>query len=253
MTKNVPVTFHNLKGYESHLIMQKIGKFDVKIRVIRNGLEQYVTFAINKNLVFIDSTEFMNSSLNALIKNLSDNDFKYLSQEFTSEQLKLIKHRRVYPYEYMDSFEKFSDRKLADTCELFSSLKDECISEKYYLYAISVWSNLKKKTMSDYHDLYLKIDFLLLPAIFEMFINACLDSYRLDPCHYFSSQGLSWDAMLKMTEIKLQLISDIDRYLFIEKGMRRGISYIPKKLSRANNKYKKSQDHKKLSRCILHI
>ena len=63
--------------------MLKIGKFDVKIRVIRNGLETYMAFTINKNLVFIDSIQFMNSSLNVLIKNLSDNDFKYLSQEFS--------------------------------------------------------------------------------------------------------------------------------------------------------------------------
>ena len=75
-------------------------------------------------------------------------------------------------------------------------------------------------TRGDYHDLYLKIDVLLLADVFEKFISTCLDYYRLDPCHYFSSPGLSWDAMLKMTGTELDLISDIHMHLFIEKGMR---------------------------------
>ena len=83
-------------------------------------------------------------------------------------------------------------------------------------------------------DLYLKTDVLLLADVFEKFINTCLDYYRLDTCHYFSSPGLRWDGMLKMTGIELDLISDIDMHLFIEKGMRGGISYIAKRYSKAN-------------------
>ena len=88
--------------------MQEIGKFDVKVSVIPNGLEKYMAFTINRNLVFIDSMQFINSSLDSLVKNLSDNDFKYLSEEFSAEFLKLVKQKGVYPYEYMDSFETFS-------------------------------------------------------------------------------------------------------------------------------------------------
>ena len=80
------------------------------------------------------------------------------------------------------------------------------------------------KTMGDHHDLYLKTDVLLLADVFEKFIKTCLDYYGSNPCHYFSSPGLSWDAMLKMTQIELELISDINMHLFIEKGMRGGIS-----------------------------
>ena len=98
MTKKVPVIFHNLKGYDSHLIMQEIGKFDVKVNVIPNRLEKYMAFTINNNLVFIDSMQFMNSSLDSLVKNFSDNDFKYLSQEFSDYLLKLVKQKGVYPY-----------------------------------------------------------------------------------------------------------------------------------------------------------
>ena len=79
LTKIVPLIFHNLKGYDSHLIINEIGKFDVKVDVIPNGLEKYMTFTINKNLIFIDSMQFMNSSLQKLVQNWSDNDFKYLT------------------------------------------------------------------------------------------------------------------------------------------------------------------------------
>ena len=106
--------FHNLKGYGSHLIMNKIGKFNVKVDVIPNGLEKYMVFTINKNLVFIDSKQFMTSSLEKLVKNLPDDDFKHLTQELGSENLKLLKQKDAYPYEYMDSFERFSVKKHFD-------------------------------------------------------------------------------------------------------------------------------------------
>ena len=96
--------------------------------------------------------------------------------------------------------------------------------------------------MGNYHDLYLKTDVWLLADVFEKFINICLEYYGLDTCYYFSSPGLSWDAMLKMTEIELELISDISMHLFIEKGIRGGISYIAKRHSKANNKYMQSYD-----------
>ena len=130
--------FHNLRGYDSHLIIKYISKFDVKVNVMPNGLEKYMAFTINKKLVFIDSMQFMNSSLDSLVKNLSDNDFNYLSKEFSSEFLKLVKQKGVYPYVYMDSFKKFFEDKLPDRCKFFSSLKGKCISEKNYLKANNI-------------------------------------------------------------------------------------------------------------------
>ena len=136
----------------------------------------------------------------------------------------------------MNSFKKFSNKQLPDISEFFSPLEDEFISKKDYLHVIDVWNMLKEKTMSDYHDIYLKTDLLLLADVFEKFINTCLlEYYGLNPCHCFSSPGLSWDAMLKMTEIELELILDIDMYLFFEKGKRGGISNIAKRFSKANN------------------
>ena len=221
--------------------MQEIGRVDVK-SVIPSGLEKNMAFTINTNLFFIDSMQFMNFSLGALVKNLSDDDFKYLSEEFSGDLLEFVKQKGVYPYEYMDSFKKFSEDILPDRCKFFSSLKDECISVKDHVKAIDVCNVFKMNPMGDYYNLYLKTYVLLLADVFEKFIKTCLDQYQLDPCHYFSSPGLSWDAMFKITGIESELISDIDMHLFIEKGMRGGISYIAKRHIKANNNYIKCYD-----------
>ena len=128
---------------------------------------------------------FMNSSLDALVKNLTDNDSKNLPQEFNGEQLNLVKQKGVYPYEYMDSFKKFSEDKLPDRYEFYSSLKDrrinekdKCISEKDgyiseedHLHAVNVWNEFKMKSLGDYNDLYFKTAVLVLNDVFEKFIN----------------------------------------------------------------------------------
>ena len=121
------------------------------------------------------------------------------------------------------------------------------------IWHVKIWNKFKMKNMGDYHDHYLKKDVLLLADAFEKFIKTCLKYYELDPCHYFSSQGLSWDAMLKMTCVKLEKISDIDKYLFIEKGSRGGISYIAKRYAKANNKYMSDYDSKKPSTFITYL
>ena len=93
LTKKIPVIFHNLRGYDSHLIIKEISKFDIKVNVRSDGLEKCMAFTISTNLVFIDKMQFMNSSLNSLVKNLSGNDLKYLSEEFSGEFLGLVKQK----------------------------------------------------------------------------------------------------------------------------------------------------------------
>ena len=129
MNKKVLVIFHNLEGYDNYLIFKELSKFNVKISVIPNGLEKYMAFTINRNIIFIDSMKFMKSSLDSLVKTLVDRDFKYLSKEYSSELLELVKEKGVYPYEYMNSFKIFDEDKLPDKCEFFSSLRDKCINK----------------------------------------------------------------------------------------------------------------------------
>ena len=124
LTKKVLVIFHNLRGSESRLIFHELKNFDVKTDAIPNGLEKYKAFILNKNLVFIDSMQSMNSSLEKLDKNLSDNDFKYLTQEYSSKNLELLKQKDAYPYEYMTSFKRFCEEKLPNKKCFYSSVKD---------------------------------------------------------------------------------------------------------------------------------
>ena len=160
ISKKFPVMFHNLKGYNSHLIFKELSKFNnLKISAIPNGLNKYISFTINKNLVFIDSMQFMNSSLYLLVKNLNDKDFKYLSEEFIGDQLKLVKEKGIYPYEYMNSFKRFNEDELPDKSKFFSLLKDTGINEKEYDGATKVWKVFKIKNLGEYHDLYLKTEY----------------------------------------------------------------------------------------------
>ena len=213
------------------MIFKELSKFNCSISVIPNGLVKYMSFTFDKNIVFIDSLLFVNSSLDKLVKNL--NDFVYLSKVFKGEQLEMVKKKGVYPYEYMNSFKRFKEDKLSDKDCFFNSLKDCGITDEEYSRGCNIWKVFDIKNVGEYHDLYLKTDVLLLCDVFAKFIGVCSKDYELDPCHYFSSPGLSWDAMLEMTGISLEKIHDIDMYLFLDKGMRREVSYISRRYSKS--------------------
>ena len=130
----------------------------------------------------------------------------------------------------MDSWEKFRET-LPPKEDFYSQLYEENISEEDYLHARNIWSAFDCKNMGDYHDLYLCTDVLLLCDVFENFRNLCLNQYKLDPCQYFTAPGLFWDAMLKVTDIELELLTDIDQHLFIENNIRGGIAMISNRYS----------------------
>ena len=262
----IPVIFHNLRGYDSHFIMQEIGAIvkkhtyknkrgeetQMSINAIPNNMEKYMAFMLGNHLTFIDSFQFMSSSLDKLVSNLPRGSFKYTSQVFKGKKLDLMARKGVYPYDYMDSFEKFNE-KLPSKEDFYSILNNEYISDEDYKHAQNVWNTFKLKSMGEYHDLYLKSDILLLADVFENFRKTCLEYYKLDPAHYFTSPGLSWDAMLKMTNIKLELMTDIDMFQFVEKAMRGGISYIANRYGKANNKYMKEYNEKAPSKYIMYL
>ena len=263
----IPVIFHNLRGYDSHFIMQEIGAIvknhtfknkkgeekQMNINAIPNNMEKYMAFMLGKHLTFLDSFQFMSSGLNKLVCNLHKDALKYTSQEYNSEKLDLMTRKGVYPYDFMDSFKKFDETTLPTKEDFYSILNDTHISNEDYKHAQTVWDAFKLKTMGEYHDLYLKTDVTLLADVFENFRRTCSEYYNLDPCHYFTSPGLSWDAMLKMTDIKLELMTDINMFQFIEKGMRGGISYIANRYSKANNKHMKEFDEKAPSKYIMYL
>ena len=262
----IPVIFHNLRGYDSHFIMQEIGEIvkkhtyinkngketQMNINAIPNNMEKYMAFMLGNHLTFLDSFQFMSSGLDKLVSNLPKESLKYTSQKFKGKKLDLMARKGVYPYDYMDSFDKFNE-KLPMKEKFYSVLNNEHISDEDYKHTQNVWNTFSLKNMGDYHNLYLISDVLLLADVFENFRKTCLEYYKLDPCHYFTSPGLSWNAMLNMTDIKLELMTDIDMFQFIEKGLRGGISYIANRYGKANNKYMKEYNEKAPSKYIMYL
>ena len=178
LTDKIPVIFHNLKGYDSHFITQEIGSIienntftdkkgqtkKHKINVIPHNMEKYMTFMLGNYLAFIDSLQFMNQSLSNVAKNLPEEAFKHTKQVFKDDKFKLMKQKGVYPYDYMDSFEKFNETQLPSQNDFFSQMNNEHITDEEYNHAQTVWDTFELKTMGEYHDLYLQSDVLLLAA-----------------------------------------------------------------------------------------
>ena len=272
--KNISVFFHNLSGYDSHLFIKKIGcsiNKNENIKCIPTNEEKYISFTktivtgqyTNKkgkvkdktfDIVFKDSLKFMSSSLEALVNNLPKDAFKNLLNYFTPKQTELLKQKGFYPYEYMDSEEKFNDTKLPPREAFYSKLSGKGITEKDYEHAGNVWNSFKMKTFKEYHELYNITDVLLLADVFENFRDLCLKIYGLDPVYYFTAPQLAWDACLKMTSVKLELLSDEDMLLMFEEGIRGGISIISNRYGEANNKYmRKGFNKNKPSKYLMYL
>ena len=254
----IPVVFHNLSGYDAHLFIKQLGVSKGEIDCIANNEEKYISFTkkiqvdtfkdengkekkIFLSNRFIDSFKFMSCGLDALVKNLTNNGTDDLLIPHTKnrfqEKTYLTLRKGVYPYDYMDGPKRLEETQLPPKSEFYSKLSKSDISDGDYEHAQKIWEEFGMSTMKDYHDLYLELDVLLLADVFENFRNICLENYKLDPAWYLTAPGLSWDAMLKTTKIKLELLNDPDMLMMFEKGTRGGISMISNRYSKANNKY----------------
>ena len=170
LNHRIPVVFQNLKKYDSHLIMQELGKFNLKMNVIPNGLEKYMSFSIDNKLNFIDSFQFLSSSLDSVVKNLGKNDFKYLSQEFDNNLLDPVKQKGFYPYVHISNFKKFKEQ-LPNKEKFYSSLVGKKLVAKDMNKFLRFGTNFEMKTMKYYHDVDLKCVVLLLADVFEKYRN----------------------------------------------------------------------------------
>ena len=276
--KFTPVFFHNLQNYDAHLFVRALGLMDevLSIKCIPNNDEKYISFSLKfelkritkwdfkteewKEVVvkheirFLDSLKFTLSGLEGLVKNLSREDLEETTR-FFGEKIDLVSRKGVYPYEFMDDFEKFKKQSLPKKTSFFSRLKQEKISDEDFDHAQRVWKECKLKNMGDFHDLYLKTDILLLADVMENFRKLCEKHYELDPAHFFTIPGMAWDAMLKITGIELELLKDgqIEMLLMIEKGIRGGISNAFKRYAKANNKFMKNFDPELKSSFIVYL
>ena len=137
----------------------------------------------------------------------------------------------------MNSLERLKETQLPPREAFYSKRNDEGISDENYAHAGKVWETFEMKTLKDYHDLYNQVDVLILADVFENFRDICIKNYKLDPAHYYTAPGLAWDAALKITEVELELLSDINMLLMVEKGIRGGVSMISNRYGKSNNKY----------------
>lgn len=243
----IPVVLHNLRGFDGHLIMQKLGKFKNKrLNVIANTNERYVSFTVSQ-LRFIDSFQFLSTSLDTLVLNLKscgEHNFQQFNNHFkSSDQRKLLMRKGVYPYSFITDSSKFLIDQLPPKSEFFNTISNCHISDEDYEHAHQVWRDMNIKTMGEYHDLYLLCDVLLLADVFERFRSVSMKSFKLDPAQYYTLAGMCWSACLKMTNVQLELITDLEQYQMIEKGVRGGVSMMTMRHAEANNPYiKESYD-----------
>jgi hypothetical protein len=178
----------------------------------------------------------MSSSLDILSKNLEKIRFVELSKYFPKEHLNLITKKLAYPYEFMDCLKKFQETQLPPIEKLYSSLNNEHVNKEDYENAQKIWNTLKIKNMQEFTNLYIIVDVLLLADVMESFRDVALQNYKLDPAWYFTTPGFAWDAMLQMTKQSLELLTDYNKVLFIEKGIRGGLPQCSNTYAKANNK-----------------
>ena len=262
----IPVFFHNLKNSDAHHLMSAIGRTEVKETVCtdkngqpltykdKKGVEKKVTVrdggitAIVQNMEkmisfswgqfrFVDSYAFLSSSLGQLVANTPKANLSITRLYIEQAKFNLITRKGVFPYEYMDSFDRFEETQLPPKENFYSSLSQENISEEDYKHAQQVWTTFDCKNLKDYHDVYLGSDVLLLADVFENFRKTAMATYGLDPAWYYTLPGYSWDCLLKCTNIELEQITEPDMYLFIEKGLQGGISMVSHRHAQANNSY----------------
>lgn len=191
-------------------------------------------------LKFIDSFRFMASSLDKLSCLIPSEKKTLLRNEFndaSEEQIHLLERKGVFCYDYVDCWQKLDETELPPKEAFFSQLTNEAITDEQYAFANEVWQKFNIQTLGQYADLYLRVDVCLLAIVFENFRETCIKLYKLDPANYYTAPGLSFDAMLKYTKAELGLITDVDMLLFVERGIRGGISQCSKRYAAANNKY----------------
>ncbi|KAK4874041.1 hypothetical protein RN001_013401 [Aquatica leii] len=267
----IPIFFHNLSGYDAHLFIKQLALEKEEVDIIPQSKEKYITFSkrllvdrtpkengkmedVYLRVRFLDSYRFLASSLDALAQTLADEQCTSLRKFYSDDQkFNLARVKGIFPYSYVDNYTKLSERCLPKKEDFYDTLREQHISKEDYQRATSTWSTFQCKSLGDYSDVYLSCDVLLLTDVFENFRVLCQKIYDLDPAQYITAPGLAWDAMLKHTQVELELLTDMDMYHFFKKGIRGGVSTCTKRKSLANNPYIPSFNSKNPTSYIMYL
>ena len=249
--RTLPVIFHNFKCYDAHQIIKHgIDKFKHwDLDTIPQTKEKFMTLRaripvettregklIYFNVVFLDSYQFMSSSLAKLVSNLDSLPFtEVLQREYSGLTNVVIKRKGVFPYSYFDSLSKLQESSLPPRSAFRNDLSGEECSEEDYRFAQRAWQEFDCQSFGDYLMVYLKLDVLLLACVFEKFRQKTLEQDGLDPVHFVSLPGLSFLSAFKMTGESIELLNDLEMYTFFERGIRGGITFVNKHLVRNEN------------------
>jgi len=216
------------------------------VTVIANSPEKFISFQMC-GLRFIDSYLFLTTGLDKLVENLKQSGldkFKHTTRHFDKLTAggnridnDIIYSKGIYPYEYMDSFDRFDETQLPSKDKFYSRLNEEDITDEQYDRAVKTFEKLNCKNLRDYHNFYVSLDTILLADIFENFRDLSLKIYGLDPTHFYTLPGLSWDACLRHTDQTLELLTDDSMYLFLESAIVGVVSAFSHRHAVANNPY----------------
>ena len=223
LVDNLSEALHNNKCLNCESCLDYIKTKNEKLILKCFNCKQYYEKDFNKELIkkFANTYTFYNGNLNKLV---------------------LLLRKVVYPYEYMDNWERFNETSLPNKESFYSTLNMENIDDIDYRHGNNVFKRFKPNNLGEYHDLYVQSDTLLLVDVFENFRNMCIEVYELDAAHFLSLPGLVWQACLKKTNIRLELLTDYDILLMVEEGIRGGICHSIHRHAKANNKYMKNYD-----------
>ena len=233
----INVFAHNSQNFDQSFLIRALQNLDNRIpfSCLPRNSNKFISLQIG-SFIFKDSYLFLNKSLDYLTNTINDNDRISLKQEF-GKNYQLLTKKGIYPYDYFDNTKKYNEQKLPNKEEFFNKINNKNISDEDYNHAKNVFEKFKCENLLDYSILYLKTDICHLSDIFQKFSKFAYETYKLDPRHSYTLPGFSWQSMLKMTKIKLELISDPDMYLFLMDTIRGGISVCNKKHVIADNKY----------------
>ena len=261
----VSVALHNLKGFDQNCILKSIKKRHPDPQVIGQTLEKYISFSIGR-VVFKDTFQFLANSLSNLTENLKADKERSLEENFSitlkyfnkrwkkeleekgrniDEAFKMITSKLIFPYRYIDSFEKFEETEIPSQEKFFNDLSEESVSDELYANFKRLWFLFDLKNIGELSDLYVAVDTALLADIFENLRRVSFSTIGLDPAHSFTAAGLSWSGALKVGKLKIEIPQSKEIHDFIDNNLRGGVAQGSIPYSKANNPLLKDYDSTK--------